>query len=168
MKKLISTLFLISPLTAMAAPGDMSFGLSLGQQKYTDTVNSFKPATIEGTFSYGVLNNLDVQLLVGKGLSKKPLGSTEAEISSYYGAFIKPYVQLSQLKVYGLLGAVRTTIKTTTSSGSYKGSDTSFAYGLGGAYAITKNLDVKAEWKQIYKKDSEKISGPSVGVDYNF
>ncbi len=59
-------------------------------------------------------------------------------------------------------------MKTTSSSGSYKGSDISFAYGLGGAYAITKSLDVKAEWKQINKGGSTKISGPSVGVDYNF
>ena len=93
---------------------------------------------------------------------------------SVWAIFLKPqYPVTPEFKVYGLLGYGETTLTADEDIVSEEGA---FQYGLGGAYSVTRNVEVFADWTRAlddeFATDGFDLEGVSdlytVGVNYKF
>lgn len=142
----------------------------------------FKPRMLAGIVGYSVHPNLAVEGMLGVNAGKGNTTFTDVnnqsitaslKYTSSYGVFLKPrYAIDPQFEVFARLGYVKSNASSSATSGNastaYSGSDSDFAYGIGGNYNFDKNLYASLGYMVYYKKDDVKTSGFNFGLGYRF
>ena len=164
--------------TEAQAPSDMYFGFGYtfdsiitGSQYLTGTTDSastftqvgynFNPyVAVEGRYSFGLETGIDTQA------------------DDTFAVYVKPQYPISaDLTVYGLLGYA-----WSIADGDYVAGIefTGFAYGLGAKYALFTDVDVFADYTNVYSEEKtigtvvggvdvdEDLYSINVGVTYKF
>ncbi|WP_438463542.1 hypothetical protein [Marinomonas sp. PE14-40] len=95
MKKIILPLVLSLPLYSVA--NEMSFGGAIGMWDYSDEEGSNDSTTIEASFNYEIIDNLDVSVRVGVDAGEETSGYgnntslvRRAYVTSHIEAYWKP------------------------------------------------------------------------------
>ncbi len=129
---------------------------------------------VEGRYSYLSEDSYDYKI------ANVTVGDVGEVDGSVWSIFIKPQYNVTpEFKVYGLLGYGSTTLTAITEDGDEDivSEETAFQYGLGGAYAVSTNVEVFADWTRALDDDfvTEGIGALegvsdlyTVGVNYKF
>lgn len=95
--------------------------------------------------------------------------------ASGFGAFLVGQYPIENFRVFGKLGFAYVDTEISLLGVSISDSKTNFAWGIGAAYMINKNLGVRAEYEQTkYKLEAlgeelkDNIGMWSIGVQYSF
>ena len=148
---------------AVAAQAQVYVEGAYAPLKIDDGSASDKPAALMGVVGYEINPNVAIEGLLGLGVKK---GSGGTNLSNSVGVFVKPKMMLNnEVEVFGRLGFARTKLKFSEDS---SGSDSSFAYGLGGNYYLNKQTYLTASYMSLYSKDGFKINGFNLGAGYKF
>ena len=145
-------------------------------QIHVDGVNmKLKPSALSGIVGYDLHPNFAVEgmLALGAGSDSAMIPGDNvaltAKYKSAYGVYAKPRYQLTpELEVFARLGYLKSKLEFSAAGYSESGSGSSTSWGLGGNYAIDKQLYLTASYMNFYKKDGLKIDGFNLGVGYKF
>ena len=104
---------------------------------------------VEGRYSFLSEDSYDYKI------ANVTVGDVGDVDGSVWSIFIKPqYSVTPEFKVYGLLGYGSTTLTETTDGDvDIISEETAFQYGLGGAYEVTTNVEVFADWTRALDDD---------------
>lgn len=165
---------LFAGFAAQAQQTNPYFGASLTQVEYKES--GFPTASPLGvTLKLGtqVSPYLAVEARLGTGVQNDTIVSAgvpvEVKLKNYYGGYVKGIAPLSDVfQAYGLLGYTRGKIEARSGAASATSSDGDISYGLGGEWFITKKLSLNLEWARLFKGDTYKVNGISLGVTSHF
>ena len=140
-----------------------------------DPSMKLKPAALTGFVGYDLHPNFAVEGMLGLGAGSDSAAipgdnvNLTAKYKSAYGVYVKPRVQVTpELELFARLGYVKSKVNFSAAGFSESGSESSTSWGLGGNYAIDKQLYLTASYMNFYKKDGVKIDGVNLGVGYKF
>jgi len=134
-----------------------------------DSNVTYKPSVITGIVGYGLHPNLAVEGVLGFGAQKGSSNGWDVKVKSTYGVYLKPRHQVNdKVEVFARVGYLKNKFEGSDSTSSETTDEGSAAWGLGGSYAIDKNLYLTAGYNQLYKKDGVKVTGFNFGVGYKF
>ncbi len=136
-----------------------------------------EPQIIGAYIGYGLHENIAVEGLVGTGLGGADVKVNGASQSNpvtakndyLYGAYLKPRAKVNDdVELFRRVGYVKG--KTTSSVLSLSAAETTsdWAYGVGANYYLTKQTYVTASWMSLYRKDSTKTDGWTIGLGLKF
>lgn len=177
MKKFIRILRVSALLaTAAAAQAQVYVEGAINPLSYKDSDFGLKanPVALSGIVGYNLHPNVDVEAFLGLGVKKSEIkfngtaSGVKADISSSTGVFLKPKAMLSnELEVFARLGYANSKLKYSGAV-SDSGSDSSFAYGFGGNYFLSKQSYLTASYMSLYNKDNVTVKGFNFGAGYKF
>jgi opacity protein-like surface antigen len=125
------------------------------------------PDMMRGIVGYQFTPNVSAEGMLGLGSGTKTDGGTGSslKVDNMLGAFVKLQAPLTDsLNVYGRLGAVHTSLKVNGASDN----GSSFAYGVGATYDLSKAVYVNADYTNYYDRHDQKIDGYTIGIGYRF
>lgn len=101
---------------------------------------------------------------------------SNTELSALQGSLVASYPLNDAVSFYGRLGVGKIDVDTRFTEndwgditrGSTSKSETKALFGIGGRYAITEQLGVRAEYSRFAKIEDTNISSLSLAVDYHF
>ena len=170
----------IAVTTALALAGAAAHAQYYVEGAYTPTTikiedgAKLKPAMLSATVGYDLHPNFAVEAMLGLGAKKDSAtdgtNSGSIKYKHAYGVYLKPRYQLSQeFEIFGRAGFTHGKLEGSDSTGGNGNvSGGTFSWGLGGNYAIDKQLYLTASYMNFYKKDGLKIDGFNLGVGYKF
>lgn len=124
-------------------------------------VNEF--VAIEGRYNEGIEDSAS---FVEAGVDLGDLSLSAVSL------FVKPQYSFDDVKVYGLAGMSMTEIEFNSLNEKVLDWETSFAYGIGGAYSFGTDVEVFVDYTMLYDDGNEDIDGEissvNVGVNYKF
>lgn len=123
------------------------------------------PGMVRGVVGYDITPNVAVEGVLGLNGGSDTASGTTLKINNMVGVFGKVQAPVTDaFKVYGRLGAVRTSLKANGVSDS----DTSLAYGAGVTYDLSKTTYVNADYTVYHDRRDQKLDGFTVGVGFRF
>ncbi len=161
-------MFCSSPL--MADQNKLFIGGALGFWSYDEQDSSgFSPISLEGVVDYEVLENLDLRLNVGVGISEEtnisPVGDeTTFQIDSYAGVYIKPKLTIDNITLYPLIGYSTTALDATFNDRKLSSNSSGLLYGAGVSYNFSKMKRITVEWRQQADTANYELSGFTIGL----
>ena len=140
-----------------------------------DPSMKLKPSALTGFIGYGLHPNLAVEGMLALGASSDsaaiPNDNVDLSVKykSAYGVYLKPRFQATpDLELFARLGYLKSKVEYSAPGYSETISKSSTSWGLGGNYAIDKQLYLTASYMNLSKKDGVKVDGFSLGVGYKF
>ena len=137
-----------------------------------DEMGTVKPKAVRFNVGTVVMDNLAIEgsLLMGAGsASYADSSDVNVKVKNGFGIALRPFINLANdLELFGRIGKSRT--KTEWQAGNDSGSETATdtVYGLGLAYAVTKDIRAVVDYTKSPEKDGSKVSRMGVGVRFNF
>lgn len=169
MLKIIRAAAIATTFVAISAQAQVYVEGNYVPTKITVGGESVKPHIFSGIIGYDLHPNLSVEGMIGLGAKKATIDGTDVKYKSAYGVYLKPRYQVSQdVEVFARIGYIKSKLELSDSTGTESDSSSSAAWGVGGSYAIDKNLYLTAGYNQLYKKDGWKVTGFNFGVGYKF
>ena len=171
MKNIFRTTALFAALVTGGAHAQVYVEGSLVPTKITaeNSDVSYKPSILTGIVGYDLHPNLAIEGLLGFGVKKGSFDGWDVKVKSTYGVYLKPRYQVNdKVEVFARIGDLKNRFEGSDSTESDRSTEGSTAWGLGGSYAIDKNLYLTAGYNQLYKKDGVKATGFNFGVGYKF
>ena len=178
----MKTISKIIAITAFAITATAAQAQIYGEVGYTalklkgtsgGTTLEASPSALGATIGYEVHENVAVEAMGIFGISDDTVKGTsiaaKAKINSSYGLFVKPKTMLGEnFEIFGRLGYMNS--KATVSGAGFSSSTTgsSFAYGLGANYYVSKTTYLTVNYMNLYNKDSVKIDGLTFGLGMKF
>ena len=168
----------IAVTTALALAGAAAHAQYYVEGAYTPTTIKgdstdikFKPAALTGIVGYDLNPNFALEGMLGLSASSDSVtvgnDIVKAKYKSTYGIYLKPRFQATpELELFARFGYTKAKVEFTEPNDRYTESSGSTSWGLGGNYAIDKQLYLTASYMNFYKKDGVKIDGVNLGVGY--
>jgi opacity protein-like surface antigen len=180
MKKIIALAAVAAALSTSTSAFAQSVGQTYGEAMYdvisvkdvSEEMGTVKPKAVRLNAGMVVIDNLAIEgnFVMGTGsASYSDASDVSVKVKNGYGIALRPFVNLTKdLELFGRIGKSRT--KTEWQAGNDSGSDTTTdtVYGLGLAYAVTKDVRAVVDYTKSPEKDGSKVSRMGVGVRFNF
>lgn len=164
MKKILTAATLLG-LMSGTAYGNLYGGLSYGFLETEFGSTDFDTPTLNFALGIETTPNLAVEGRLGLGVDDDSNSGFNVEIDDYFALYIKPILPLSNtVSLYGLLGFAETTIETNFGDED----DNDFSYGFGISAKTSQQLDLFAEYVNLYDDRNVEISGFNLGANLRF
>lgn len=165
MKKILTAATLLGLMSGTAYGNSLYGGLSYGFLDTEVGTTDFDTPTLNFALGIETSPNLAVEGRIGLGVGDDSHSGLKVEIDDYFALYVKPILPLSDtVSVYGLLGIAETTIETNFGDED----DNDFSYGFGISAKTSQQLDLFAEYVNLYDDRSVEISGFNLGANLRF
>ncbi|WP_438463543.1 outer membrane beta-barrel protein [Marinomonas sp. PE14-40] len=168
MKSLIVLLFSFSQLLYAEEEGvesDFTEGLYVGGAivtwNYEESGETYNPISFEAIADYRLFNPLDISIRLGMGFGEDESESNpnSVEMGFYKLLYLKPYISLKELKLYGLMGYANYDVESSPNVGT-----SGISYGVGADYNLFDVANAFLEWRFLPEADSSDLASISMGV----
>lgn len=138
-----------------------------------DSGYSMSPTAIRGILGYSINKNLDVEGMLGFGVSKSTVNvsgtNVDVKVGNMVGVYLKPKVNLSNdVELFARLGYAKSGIEASARGTSISDSGSDTSYGLGVKFKVANNTSLVMDYMNYYDKDGIKATGFSVGMGFKF
>lgn len=164
---------LLVPMSALAAGAEPGFYLGAAYTQATwDIAGVDKDADL-GVLSarggYQINDYVAVEGRLGTGVQDDKVYGVKVELQDTYGVYAKLGVPTEiGLYPYALLGVTHVKVKASVPGYSASDSDSDVSYGVGVDYWFNRSVSAGLEYANYYDKNSDKITGLTLGVNYKF
>ena len=136
-------------------------GGALVTWNYEETSETYSPISFEAIADYQLFNPLDISIRLGVGFGEdeSESNSNAVEMGFYKLLYLKPYVSLQELRLYGLVGYANYDIESNPNA-----SISGVSYGIGADYNLFDVANAFIEWRRFPEADNFDLASISMGL----
>lgn len=151
------------------AEGNAYVEAGFAQLRWSEGSESVTPSNALMRFGYDFTQNFAAEGVASTSVSSDALMGVSFKVDNFYGVNLKGQVELvPHFEMFARAGWTHVNVSGSAGGVSASASGSSFSYGAGAQYLVTKNWYMQGDYTSYYHKSGDSISGPSISVGYRF